>query len=293
MLDTPPRTPCSKSRTCRSSTRPAPARRGDRARRCLAHLERRRDRRAARPLGLRQVHACCASSPAWRARRAARCSYRGEPVDGPADGHCHGVPELRAVSLAFGARQCRTRPAGAEGAAGRGAQPRARGDRPHRPRRLRIRPIRRNSPAACASASALPARSSSHPNILLDGRALLGARRAHRRDAAHRPPRPLGRRPHADQIDPDGHAQYRGGGADVRPHRRSVLQSRPHRRRDQRHLAASAQPARSRVPPARRRDLRPDDAPAGAGGTRPRRHFPRPRPRHGAARRLDQHCSPA
>ncbi len=44
------------------------------------------------------------------------------------------------------------------------------------------------------------------PSISADGRALLGARRAHRRDAAHRPARPVGRRTHADQIDFDGDA---------------------------------------------------------------------------------------
>ena len=56
-----------------------------------------------------------------------------------------------------------------------------------------------------------------------DGRAVLGARRAHRRDPAHRSDRPLDRGAHADQVDPDGHPQHRGGGADVRPHPRLLV----------------------------------------------------------------------
>ena len=43
------------------------------------------------------------------------------------------------------------------------------------------------------------------PKILLDGRAVLGARRADRRDLAHRPPRSLAGGTHADQSHPDGH----------------------------------------------------------------------------------------
>ena len=54
-----------------------------------------------------------------------------------------------------------------------------------------------------------------HPQGAADGRAVLGARRADRRDAAHRPARPVVRGPHADLLDPAGHAQHRGGGADV------------------------------------------------------------------------------
>ena len=51
-----------------------------------------------------------------------------------------------------------------------------------------------------------------------DGRAILGARRADRRDVAHRLSRTVGRRQAADQGRDPGHAQYRGSGADVRPH---------------------------------------------------------------------------
>ena len=53
---------------------------------------------------------------------------------------------------------------------------------------------------------------------------------------------------HPDQVDPDGHAQHRGGGADVRPHPGALVQSRPGRGRDRRPAPASARPARSRVP---------------------------------------------
>ena len=43
------------------------------------------------------------------------------------------------------------------------------------------------------------------PNDPADGRAVLRARRAHRRNLAHRPARPVARRAHTDQGDPDGH----------------------------------------------------------------------------------------
>ena len=65
-----------------------------------------------------------------------------------------------------------------------------------------------------------------HPRPAADGRAVLGARRADRRDAAHRPHRPVDRGPAADQVDPDGDAQHRGSGADVRPHPDLLVQSR-------------------------------------------------------------------
>ena len=140
-------------------------------------------------------------------------------------GRRDGVPELRAVSLADRARQCGDRPARDRRAARRDPQARAEGDRHHRPRRLRIRlsqgALRRHAPARRLRARAR--RAAEDP---ADGRAVLGARRADRGDAAHRPARPLAGRPHPDQIDPDGDAQHRGSGADGRPHRRARLQSR-------------------------------------------------------------------
>ena len=66
---------------------------------------------------------------------------------------------------------------------------------------------------------------------------------------------------HADQDDPDGHAQHRGGGADVRPHPGAVVPSGADRVRDPGDAAASAQPARPGVPPAGRQHLCADDAP--------------------------------
>ena len=77
--------------------------------------------------------------------------------------HRHGVPDLRAVSLADRSGKRAAWPGSARPARGRDPPPRARRHRPDRPRRLRVRPIRANCPAACASASALPARWSCIP----------------------------------------------------------------------------------------------------------------------------------
>ncbi len=61
-----------------------------------------------------------------------------------------------------------------------------------------------------------------------DGRTVLGARCADRRDPAHRFPGSVGRRPHADQGRHPRDAQYRGGGAHVRPHPGVRQQPGPH-----------------------------------------------------------------
>ena len=85
----------------------------------------------------------------------------------------------------------------------RAAHAGARRDRPDRSRRLRVRLpqgiVRRHAPARriCARAGR-----ASRP--FADGRAVFGARRADRRDAAYRPDRSLDRRPSADQIRADG-----------------------------------------------------------------------------------------
>ena len=122
----------------------------------------------------------------------------------------------------------------------------------------------------------------------VDGRAVLGPRRADRRDDAHRHHRPLDRGPPADPLDPDGDPQHRGGGADERPHPDPVVQPRPDHGRDQDHPAPPAQPRRPALPPAGRRHLRPHDR---AHARRPRRQgrrrFPGRRGRHGAAAGLD------
>ena len=187
-------------------------------------------------------------------------SYLGKPVAGPARGHRHGVPELRAVSLA---RPCWRTCSSASRRSGmpRGGDPPARagGHRPHRPRRLRIRlsarALGRHAPARRLRARAGGA--SQHP---ADGRAVLGARRADRRDAAHRFPRPVVARAscRSRRVHP-GHPQYRGGGADVRPHPGLLDQSRAHRQRDQGRAAAAAQSARSALPRPRRAHLCRDD----------------------------------
>ncbi len=82
----------------------------------------------------------CASSPGSSRRAKGGSSYRGKPVDGPVAGRRDGVPELRAVSLAYRSRQCRARAGGAGRArAAERRQPRGRRDRRDRPRRLRER----------------------------------------------------------------------------------------------------------------------------------------------------------
>ena len=204
-----------------------------------------RDRRAARPVGLRQVdasadHLRAYPSDAGNGRRSA-----GEPVDGPAKDvamvfqsfalfpwldvldnveigpRSNGVPldetrkrALKAIDtigldgFEFGL---------SKGTIGR-----------HAPAR-RLRPRARH-------AAEDPA----------DGRAILGARRADRRDLAHRPARSVAGGAHADQSHPDGHPQHRGSGADGRPHPRAFVQSGPHRLRDRRHASASARSAGQR-----------------------------------------------
>ncbi len=74
----------------------------------------------------------------------------------------------------------------------------------------------------------------------------------------------------ADQVDPDGDPQHRGSGADVRPRPRARLQPRPDRGRNRHSARPSARPPRSRIPPARREDLRADDPAAGAEAGRAR-----------------------
>ena len=86
---------------------------------------------------------------------------------------------------------------------------------------------RASCPAACASAWASPG-AGDEPGRAADGRGLLGAGRADRRDAARRYAGTLGRKPHLDQGHPDRFAQYRGSGHDGRPHHRVRQRSGPH-----------------------------------------------------------------
>ncbi len=153
------------------------------------------------------------------ARRAADRAGRGRG---------HGVPELRAVPLADRAGERGAGPGGAGGGAAERDRAGRGGDRPDRARRLRERlsqgDVRRHAPARGPGARAGGA---SRPAA--DGRAVLRPRRADGGDAAHRPDRPVDGRQAAGQVDPDGDAQHRGGGADVRPHPGVQLQSRPGR----------------------------------------------------------------
>ena len=116
-----------------------------------------RNRRPARPLRIGQVDAAAHHRRTDRAvlgrRQMPRRDHRG-----PAERRLHGVSVVRAVSLADGAAERRTRPGGARRRERRAPHARAGRDRPDRPRRISSPPIRRNCRAACASASALPAR---------------------------------------------------------------------------------------------------------------------------------------
>ena len=196
------------------------------------------DRRAARPHRVGQVDAAAPDRRPGAGRPAEPITYLGEPVVGPAPGHRHGVPVLRAVSLADGARKRAARARGARAAGRRDPPARARGDRSDRARRLRIRlsarAFRRHAPARrlCPRAR----RPSQHS---ADGRAVLGARRAHGGNPAHRFPRAVGRRQAADQGRHHRHPQHRGSGADVRPHPSVLDQSRTHHSRDRGRSASS------------------------------------------------------
>ena len=215
------------------------------------------DRRAARPHRFRQVDLAALD------RRFDAAVGRQHHLSRPAGGragarHCHGVPVLRAVPLAHGVGKRPARPRGARASRGGNPPARAGGDRSHRPRRLRIRLsariVGRHAPARrlCPRAG----RASQHP---VDGRAVLGARRADGGDVAHRLPRALGRRQAADQGCPSGDPQHRGSGADVRPHPVVFDQSGPHHSRDRRRAEAAAQPARPAFPRAGRKNLCGDD----------------------------------
>src|SRR5207302_1498377 len=131
-------------------------------------------------------------------------------------GHRHGVPELRAVPVADGAGERAARPGGSRHAGAGDAPALAAGDRPHRPRRLRVRlsarALRRYAPAGGLRARAGGA--SQHP---AHGRTVFRSRCADRRNVAQRLPQPVGRGAVANQVGAAGDAQHRGGGGDVRP----------------------------------------------------------------------------
>ena len=207
---------------------------------------------------------------------------------GPAERRRDGVPELRAVSLADGAGERRARAWRRCGIAAAERRKRALAaidliGLDGFESRLSEGAVGRHAPAR-----RLRPRAGGASRPAADGRAVLGARRADRRDPAHRPDRSVVRGPAADQVGADGDAQHRGGGADVRPHPGVLVQSRPRRRRDQGRSAASAQPARSGVPAAGRRHLCPDDRSGPSPRRRPIEGIPGHRHRHDPAARLDQ-----
>ena len=198
--------------------------------------------------------------------------YLGAPVAGPADGIAMvfqsfalfpWLTVLENVQLGLEALRL---PGGGD------AQALAAGDRPHRSRRLRVRvsarALRRHAPACRVRPGA--GGPSQHP---ADGRAVLRARCADRRDAAQRLPRPLGRGAAAHQVGAARHSQHRGGGADVRPPADLLDPSGAGGERDPDRSAASALAARSALPRARGarvcRDDRRARAARRASGPRP------------------------
>ena len=95
-----------------------------------------------------------------------------------------------------------------------------------------------------APACRLRTRSRRAPQYSADGRTIFRARRAHRRNTAHGLSRSLDRRQVADQGRDSGDTQYRGSGADVRPHSRVLAKSWSHHRGDQGRPAAATQSSR-------------------------------------------------
>ena len=126
-------------------------------------------------------------------------TWRGAGAAWPGRRRGDGVPELRAVPVADGAGErgagaggAGRRPGGA-GAAGRG------GDRPDRPGRLRER-LSQGAVGRHAAARGPGAGAGGAPGPAADGRAVQRAGRADRRDAAHRPHRPVERGQAAGQA---------------------------------------------------------------------------------------------
>ena len=169
---------------------------------------------------------------------AGSVTWRGAEISGPTEGVAMVFqsfalfPWLTVQENVEIGLEARGVPPGSARGTGRG------GDRHDRPGRLRERlpegTVRRHAPARRPGAGAGGA---SRPAA--DGRTVQRAGRADRRDAAHRPDRPVGGRQAAGEIGADGDAQHRGGGADVRPHPGVPVQSRPRGERVEGPLPAS------------------------------------------------------
>ena len=122
---------------------------GARARRHLARRRAGRDRRGGRRLGLRQVDACCGSSPASTIRRQGNVALDGDAIVSPHEKIGIVFQEPRLLPWLTVARQCRLRPRRpAEGRTRRARRAPARPRRPHRQgERVAARIVRRTGAA--------------------------------------------------------------------------------------------------------------------------------------------------
>ena len=229
---------------------------------------RRRDRRAARQVGLRQVDPAALHRRPDPAHRAARCSTAASRFVGTNPGVAHGLPDLRPAAVADRPAERRARPRGPRGAARRARPARARARSTSSASTASSPPTPRSSPAACASASASPARWSSNPT------SCSWTSRSARSTCS--PPRTCAascsscgqRGDFPTKADAHGHPQHRGGGAARRPGHRARHQPRSHQGRDRGRPRPPPRPARPGVRGARRPDLRDHDRPRGRGARR-------------------------
>ena len=151
------RNPCSNSRTSRSATRPDRASSGRRPRRCFAQPERGRNRRPAGRSG-------CGKSSLLRIvsglifPSGGEVSYLGQPVRGPVDGVAMVFQSFALFPWLTVLANVELGLQGKTGRQGRSPPARVESDRPHRPRRFRVRlpegTFRRHAPARrlCAGA---------------------------------------------------------------------------------------------------------------------------------------------
>ena len=206
----------------------------------------RRDRRHPRQVGLGQIHLparargadaadrgqCRLSRPDRRRRRRTASPWCSRPSRSSPGSPCWAMSSSASRRRACARAERRQRALD--------------GDRPHRPRRLRIRlsqgALRRHAPAR-----RIRPRARRQSRRAAARRAVLGARRADGRDAARRPHGSLGRAARADQGHHPGLAQHRGGGRDRRPHHHLRQRSRPYPRRDSGDAGAPARPSPARA----------------------------------------------